>query len=708
MERLAEGEISRDEYRELTLEITAGVAPVETAEPGATPTPVQSSSGAAPVGPSGAETRLPRLAALRMEPGTMVLEQWRVVRELGRGGFGAVFEVEDIKLERTFALKVLDPSMVANGELLARFRREVTLMRDLTHPRIVRVYDYREDPAQDLALITMEFIRGCTVRELLLAARASGGKVPVSLALDILRQTLEGLAAAELQGIVHRDVTPGNILLAGGTAARLLAEAGVDPQVKLVDFGIAGLAEPSELSARSRVLGTAAYVAPEVLDPEAVITAAADVYGAGAVAYELLTGKPPVVAGHRPVAELREDVSDGDSLLISSTVSTDPAARPTAAQALVALNRGGAPPSVRQASAAGPAASDESRAAAHRTVAARNGHGREDPTGGKGAPGSTDTSAKWRTGLRIAAASAVALLVAVSWFVVANGRKGSGSASGLQELPRENAWLDTHSGMRFKMIPPGSFEMGSPPGEIGRREDERQTEVVITRGFWIGETEVTQLQWRAVTGGSPSRFDGCGDDCPVENVSWWDTLVFANAMSAEAGVEPCYELSGCTAGGDDGGTVCRAVEFAGLACRGYRLPTEAEWEYAARAGSTTPFWAGDTLGTGQANYNGNYPYGGGTKGSYRAHTRPVRSHPPNSWGLFDVSGNVWEWCWDRYGEYSDGAVVDPLGPTSGADRVERGGGWFSLARDCRSANRSAGDPSERDHGLGLRLVRCVP
>ena len=317
--RLAAGEITREAYRELVEDVTAGLTSADRSALGLTPIPTprpgQPGSGVR-IGPSGGRTKLPGLADLTLAPGTVLFDQWTITREIGRGGFGAVFEAKELKLSRVYAIKVLDPAMVAREELLDRFRREVSIMRDLVHARIVRVYDYREDLEQHLALISMELVRGCNARDITEAARRLHQPVPVPLALAILGQTLEALSAAHANDIVHRDVTPANILLAGGGAEDLLADPTRDPQVKLVDFGIAGLVEKSELSKKTQVQGTIGYLAPELEHPDADITSAADVYGAGAVAYELLTGERPTGRFPDP-SELRPELSkDVDDLLL--------------------------------------------------------------------------------------------------------------------------------------------------------------------------------------------------------------------------------------------------------------------------------------------------------------------------------------------------------------------------------------------------------
>lgn len=223
---------------------------------------------------------------------------------------------------------------------------------------------------------------------------------------------------------------------------------------------------------------------------------------------------------------------------------------------------------------------------------------------------------------------------------------------------------DGPNSSKFAQICPGTFMLGSPDSEPGRDSDEGpQHRVRISKAFELQTTEVTQSQWQAVMGSNPSSFKGF--DLPVEQVSWDDAQVFIAKLNALG----------------DGYR--------------YRLPTEAEWEYAARAGTTGPY-AGD-LGA-MAWYD---PNSGGT-------THPVGTKAPNAWGLYDMHGNVWEWTQDWYGDYSASAVTDPVGPSSGSGRVNRGGGWRSGSQGCRSAARLYFSPDDRGSILGLRLLRTSP
>jgi len=288
-------------------------------------------------------------------------------------------------------------------------------------------------------------------------------------------------------------------------------------------------------------------------------------------------------------------------------------------------------------------------------------------------------------------------------------------------------------------IDAGSFWMGSPEGcpgpagytgsctaELGRSTNETLHHVTLTYDFEMMPYEVTQGEWFAAFGNNPSWFgpsaDGadCGTNCPVERVDWYEALAYANELSMQAGLTPCYVLSGCT-GTIGGGCAanmstcesetytCTSVTLNGVSkpqdCQGYRLPTESEWEYAARAGSTTAFYNGGITYTDctpeDANLNAIGWYCGNTN-----NTHPAGGKAANAWGLYDLSGNVHEWAWDWYGTYP-GTSTDPTGATSGPNRVLRGGHWSHYAQICRSAFRGNFSPGSRYASFGFRLVRTI-
>ncbi|MGB7442086.1 MAG: formylglycine-generating enzyme family protein [Coleofasciculaceae cyanobacterium] len=256
---------------------------------------------------------------------------------------------------------------------------------------------------------------------------------------------------------------------------------------------------------------------------------------------------------------------------------------------------------------------------------------------------------------------------------------------------QQQAWgftEDLGDGVQLEMvaIPEGSFVMGSPDTEEGHRDNESPQHQVTVKSFFMGKYPVTQAQWQAVAAlpqvnseldSDPSWFKGA--DRPVEQVSWYDAVEFCARLSKQTGRE-------------------------------YRLPSEAEWEYACRAGTTTPFHFGETITTELANYNGNYTYGEAAKGKYREQTTSVGSFPPNAFGLYDMHGNVWEWCADSWhsnyqGAPSDGSVWEDKNENDNDFRLLRGGSWHSYPAFCRSAYRSNLNPGDRHIGIiGFRVV----
>jgi formylglycine-generating enzyme required for sulfatase activity len=241
--------------------------------------------------------------------------------------------------------------------------------------------------------------------------------------------------------------------------------------------------------------------------------------------------------------------------------------------------------------------------------------------------------------------------------------------------------------------------MGSPTTEIDRSDDETQHTVALTYGFYMSKYLVTQGQYAALVGTNPSHFTTADENGnpitpdlnrPVEQVSWNDATNYCGKLT----------VSERAAGRLPAGWV-------------YRLPMEAEWEYACRAGTSTPFYYGNELRSGMANFYGQYEYPPGPgesldhynpNGIYLVRTTAVGSYSPNTFGLYDMVGNVWEWCLDRYGSYPSGSVANPTGPSSGFIRVIRGGSWYDLGRNCRSASRGKYVPSVGNRYLGFRIA----
>jgi formylglycine-generating enzyme required for sulfatase activity len=224
--------------------------------------------------------------------------------------------------------------------------------------------------------------------------------------------------------------------------------------------------------------------------------------------------------------------------------------------------------------------------------------------------------------------------------------------------------------------------MGSPTGESGRATDETQHTVMLKKDFWMADSEVTQRQYRNLMGTSPSKYQG--SELPVEQVSWFDAVAYCNALSVKENLSPCYQINEPT-----------VVWAGGLDCTGYRLPTEAEWEYAARSPATTLYAGSDSVDA-VAWYSTDT-------------THAVKTKAANGRGLYDLSGNVWEWVWDWYqGNYEALLSENPIGPVSGSKRVIRGGAFLDMARDQRVAARGKDDPKAPSLKVGIRPVRSIP
>jgi formylglycine-generating enzyme required for sulfatase activity len=309
---------------------------------------------------------------------------------------------------------------------------------------------------------------------------------------------------------------------------------------------------------------------------------------------------------------------------------------------------------------------------------------------------------------------------------VSTGKSAQSASQAASRSTTKSAGKKKGNKHPMRKIGAGEFVMGSSEQQEDRKGDEVLHDVTITRAFYIGKTEVTQSLYESVMKKNPSKtgtkywngkergecssYQGAslvGGRLPVMCVSWVDVAKFANALSRLDGLEECYILRG------------KKVYWPkGLDCKGYRLPTESEWEYAARAGSKGLIWAGTSSKAALCRY-GNVADGSAVRtfegwGSDLSCSdgspalAPVGSYEPNGFGLYDMSGNVWEWVWDAYGAYPTPSATDPIGAANGKKRVFRGGSWVFKAQNARLASRVQFEPGGRFSDLGFRLVRSVP
>ena len=572
----------------------------------------------------------------------LINARFRIEQVLGRGGMGIVYRVHDEMLNKVQALKVMRRSLVSTPELQHRFLVEINALRRLTHPGIVRAFDCGIDEAENRAFFAMEYIEGEPLSAVL-ERRREDKTGPLEV-----EQAIEYLRELLLalthahEHVIHRDLKPQNIIVRS------------DGSLVVLDFGLAKILSDEQFTRSAIALGTVGYMSPEQGRPGTPVDIRSDIYSVGVILYELLTLKRP--QGHfGPPSTYNPAVPSALDHVIMKCLKPEPDERyPDAPSLLAALN-----------------------------------HAAGSRTGRRGGV------FRWFAVIMLAAGLIVGSYLVLDRLITAESpddlpidtteiddvkrlktdSEGLRPASTVNEVSSDaiverSFEIAPGLAMAIVWIPPGEFLMGSPATEEGRDDvAEPQPHVRISRGFWLGKYEVMQSEWEAVMGSNPSYFQSIQN--PVESVSWDDCQEFLRRLGG-----------------------------------GYRLPTEAEWEYACRAGTTTAFHFGGTISPDQANYDGNYPYGNGQKGVYQAKTISVGTLPGNAWGLHDMHGNVWEWCHDWYASDYDGPspAVDPEGPAMGSLRVVRGGSWFSEAKSCRSAIRNWFSPQHRSYYLGFRVA----
>ena len=645
---------------------------------------------------------------MRIEPGHVLHDRWRIEAELGAGGMGYVLVGQDLFLKRRVAIKSLHPHLAAVEQVHARFLTEAQVMARIDAPEVVSVYDAFD--WSGLPVVVMEYVEGEPLSRLLARdPRPSQGFVR-----SVMEGVLKGLRAAHEAGVVHRDVKPDNIMVLSGRDG----EVGV----RLLDFGVAQVHEELRHTRTGSVVGTVRYMSPEQVKDSSRVDARTDLFSAGVVLWEMLSGAEPwshaendfdlrIAVVREPLPALGAEVPADLVELVSWLTCKDASGRPPDASSALRRLREGS--SVSSGSGSGSGAGTGSGSGS----GPRSGTGSGSrvpvaaasfaPSGiGERTKGETETPAVGTVGrsrgpavLWFALGSLFLLFVVVHQVSSCRAESARAEAARVEaeraeaaraeaarvEAERAEAERAEVANLAASMIRvrAGSFLMGSPAGEEGRFANEAQVEVRLTRDYFLGRYPVTQGEYQAVVGGNPSHFSQCGARCPVERVSWYDAVRFTNRLNERLGLPSCYDNEGRVVGG---ATV--------YACAGYRLPTEAEWEYAARAGTSgARYGALDAV----AWYSGNS--GGGP--------HPVGGKQANAWGFHDMLGNVWEWTATWYRAAHSGGT-DPVGPSSGSFRVLRGGSWDGDASFARAAGRDFSAPVFRFINFGFRLARSAP
>ncbi|MGO9923573.1 MAG: SUMF1/EgtB/PvdO family nonheme iron enzyme [Isosphaeraceae bacterium] len=694
--------------------------------------------------PEGTSTEKP-IPATALPPGLAEHPDYAIKRELGWGGMGVVYLAENRLMGRHEALKVIGWQITPRPEMLERFLREIRAVAKLHHPNIVTAYHAVR--LGESIVLAMEYVDGLDLSRIVRAR----GPLPVANACSYIHQAALGLEHAHERGMVHRDIKPSNLMLARQCNRDV---------VKVLDFGLGKIRSngPTDwtLTHEGQMLGTPDFIAPEQISDAGRADIRADIYSLGCTLYFLLTGRPPfggtslydILQAHHsveatPLNLVRAEVPGELAALVGKMMAKDPEQRfqspAEVAEALTPFLDAGTHPE-----------------------SASSSMGTERPPAGvKPSPKVTPTPAAvsrppwvWATAatllFMVVAASVLIIrtrngtivfenlpeqsvvtvdgeILTVEWpdgkgkgraqisispgkrsiAVKVNGVRVSGEevdveAGGLRRFVVRMAQIpviaepplppsgpsDTQMiraknsiGMSLVVIPAGQFVMGCP--DCGAN-DAPPHRVRISQPFYLGACEVTQEQYQTIMGNNPSRFLGQPRN-PVDSVTWVDAVTFCNRLSQRENLPEYYRIAD-----RDKVTIRGGI--------GYRLPTEAEWEYACRAGDPNNRPFDDDAHLGQFAWMMTNSVGT---------THAVGEKAANSFGLYDMYGNVWEWCWDWLGDYPTHVLTDPKGPDTGTVRVLHGNGWYNGDhRSCRPSWRHYERPGRTspNHDFGFRVA----
>ncbi len=660
----------------------------------------------------------------------LTVGKFTLVDILGEGGMGRVYKARDTRLGRDVALKVIRKEKLSNPKVVERFAQEVKAAAQLNHPNVVMSFD--AEASDEAYFLSMEYVEGTDLTKLV----RQNGPMPLPHACDAIRQAAVGLQHAFERGLVHRDIKPSNLLYTPRG------------QVKVLDLGLAllnqatvpGGENANRVTQEGFVLGTPDFLAPEQAQNPTGVDIRADVYALGSTLYYLLTARVPFEAATptekllKHITEpppnllaLRPDAPPQLAALIQWMMAKRPEDRPqTPAQVAAALAPYGLAPAasfpvplaVPQAMPVAPAFAPPellepepdpkpSGAAAFTDLDVES---REEPR--PPAAGDRDADPPRRRGeTRVKApkkrSSLPLLLIGLGVVLVVCAGGCAGAFFLIYQAveagkPMDDEYVTAVGNIKMRKVDAGTYEMGSPEAEIGRQPDEGPVRTVtLKKPYYIGTTEVTRQQYFDVTGKWPSVAPPRVADKYLSRtpatVSWNEANEFVAALNRrEKAKRSGYE---------------------------FRLPTEAEWEYAARCGKEGPFGGKAALTQyrdgifkmseedtyGESNVAITTPYTfddkpcpvgpAGEKDSDAPYQRKA-----NEWGLYDMAGNVWELCRDRYDNYPSGPATDPTGPTSGSQRVARGGAFNTTATMCRASARKMVDPTKASLAVGFRLV----
>ncbi len=574
-------------------------------------------------------------------------DRYEVLHEIGKGGMATVYKAIQKNLNRPVALKVVHQNLLHDEEFISRFHREAKMCASMSHPNIVTVYD--EGEVLGVHFMAMEYLDGNDLRTVI----EQEGILTPGKCLHYLLAVAKALDHAHSRGFIHRDVKSGNIFIT------------VDGRVVLMDFGIAHAALGGKITRAGAVIGTPEYMSPEQADGKKV-DHRTDLYSLGVIMYECLTGTVPF-HGSSPVSTLYKVANDRPDItklkafpeklkkLNLGLLQKDPSNRPKTAKHLIENI-------LKVQEEFRPHLGYRKKERAHRQIKKTKKKEQKGAVklvwsiGRKKYPETVPQHVIW-----ILSGIGLGLVVFLVVLLVRDWQTEQDAYLSPEDISIRAADLE------MVFIEGGAFTQGC----VEERQsncfaNELPVHEVQISGFYIGKFPVTQGQWSKVMGSNPSSFSGC-DDCPVNNVSWMDAMKFIERLNR-------------------------------VTNKNYRLPTEAEWEFAARGGNNSQQFrfSGSTylsdVGWYDRNSNGLL--------------KPVGSLNPNEIGLYDMSGNINEWCYDVFSEYSSNGSPRLSGSSRGtAFHVIRGGSYSSPARECRVYFRSSRHLTATSPYIGFRLAR---
>lgn len=604
---------------------------------------------------------------------------YRVIRKLGSGGMGEVWLVEDENIGRMMAFKMINPSMGQDPQLVERFKQEARLQASLNHPNIVTLHTFFQHGSR--YIIGMEYATGITLKELI----ARTGPIHTARAMKIFRQICLALSHSHSKGVYHRDIKPANVMV----------DIDNGDNVKVMDFGIAKAANGPGLTRTGIQIGTPAYMSPEQIRGIKEIDHRSDIYSLGVLLYHMLCGRPPFDDESMSDFDLRNAVVNTplpDPLmhypsipmwlkdLIYTMCAKDPDQRVQSMQKLLQLlDAETGKPVVNRPRVETPAETLIEPKPSNTPPVKLEPKPAPKPVQQAAIQAHDTPPEKIKKPSKLIAVfiSVIVVVAIVVGIILLQPRHKEEAEPFLDEVLA----VAVDNMVQMVPVPGGTFRMGN----YGKFKDEKPSHMASVSDFMIGRYEVKNREWQETW--APIAVEFSDPELPVQNVTWLDAVKFCNKLSERAGLTPCYTINGWDVTWD-------------RSANGFRLPTETEWEYAAGGG----------------NQNSGYKYSGSNNlGNVAWHSgnssrmpHPPGRLAPNELGLYDMSGNVWEWCWDWAENYHSGTYPENYaGPDNGSKKVMRGGSWNNKGEDfaCVSYRNLYNVPEYVSSSVGFRLVR---